>query len=825
MKDGLQMKNARSYVGILLAIMMIGSAVLVPLSGALLGRTGSRLSSADVTVTSLVKFYPGFPKVGDNVTLNATIKNVGDWNATNVTITAIANTTSGSPMNLGTFYLGHDRGKPNLTGKPTSPAYYLEFFWNTSKTGLEVVNGSVYRVTVTASNATDLNASNNTAFVEFTFKPADKKWPYVHDIVVEPSSVTIGSNVTINATFMDNGSLPAPAEPVFFYVDYVPGGTNTDFFNTTVDILDYFDLGNTSLAFEYNTSGLSIGNHTVTVFVPSTGSNMTSANFTVKAVPPPPGKPDLTILELGVTSTSILKGLPLNLSITVKNVGNNVSVATKINVSDTFGLYSTNVSIPAMAAGLESVYHAIIDTAQLSVGSHSLQVWVDRPDLNDEWNETNNTKYIQVFVTSKPDLALSEMRFYENETWEPLLDAAQGTFVKITVHVKNLGQNSSLNGTLLTFYLDNTSSPINSMRPYSSGAGQTSCSPTNGSISLMPYAPGADYQPICIWNTSKVSVGVHKIIVIVDPDNRNVELNESNNRIEGNFTVNAIVYPSDLTLDSMQISSKNITAGDKVTISLVVANKGKGPAQNIDLDANLETTSGQYLKTINHTVLPYMGGNSQQYVNLIWQFAENMQYGTYMVQVILDPNNKIKETNENNNHNETFVKIIEKITYKSDPMITSIDTLPVKPKEDQKVTVTVNLVNTGNKDSRDLSVTLFLDGKKVGQQSLSVLAKGGTTGKMVFNITFTKGGKHWINATLYEGGAQVYTAQPKEVTVKTTASNAFTSTNTILLVLALLLLVAIAVVLLTAGKKKPSEYEDQKEEEEEKVAPAKTEEE
>jgi subtilase family serine protease len=379
-----------------------------------------------------------------------------------------------------------------------------------------------------------------------------------------------------------------------------------------------------------------------------------------------------------------------------------------------------------------------------------------------------------------------------------------------------------LNGTLLTFYLDNTSSPISTKRPFSQSGSQTSCSSSNSTIALMSYAPGADYQPICIWNTSKVSVGVHKIIAIVDTDDSNDELNESNNMMEANFTIKAVIYPPDLALDSMQISSKNITAGDKVTISLVVANKGMGPAQNIDLDANLETTSGQYLKTINHTVLPYMGANSQQYVNLIWQFAENMQYGTYMVQVVLDPSNKIKETNENNNHNETFVKIIEKITYKSDPMITSIDTDPVKPNEDKKFTVTVNLVNKGNKDSRDLSVTLFLDGKKVGEQSLSVLAKGGTTGKMVFNVTINKGGKHWINATLYEGGAQVYTAQPKDVSVKSTTSNAFTSTNTILLVLALLLLVAIAVVLLSAGKKKPSEYED---DEEKKVAPAKVEEE
>jgi subtilase family serine protease len=810
-EEGKNMRYARSCIAVLLVVLMIGSSAAMGLAGAFAG-AHARGTGADITVVSVFRMAPSTPKVGNNVSFNATIKNVGDVNATNVTITITAmNDTLGAPINLGTFHTGHDNGQPNLTGKPSSPPLYFWFYWNTSKTGLEVTAGLAYTVTVTASNKTDANASNNSATCKFNFFPADKKDPHVVDITAAPASVIVGQNVTINGTFNNNGSLQAPAEPVFFYLDYKWGQANKDIFNTTVDLPGMFDIGDpVSVEFQWNTTGATIGNHTVTAIVPSTGSNITTGNITVKPVPPPPGKPDLTILELGVNRTSILQGLPLNLSVTIKNVGNNASIATKVNITDTMTAYTSEFGIPAMTAGQEKVFYQTINTSKLTVAFHNLQVWADRPNINDEWNETNNTKYVKFSVISKPDLVLSEMKFYENSSWSEITTAPQGNFIKITVDVKNMGHNSSKNGTQLLFYLDNTNTPINSLLPYGPGAGQTSCSAKNGTISLLPYAPGSDYNPLCIWNTSAVSVGIHKIIAIVDVTDINDELNESNNMVSANFTLTEVIMPPDLAINSLLLTKTSVSPGDKVRIDLVVENKGQGVAENIDLNAALETTTGVELAAINHTVLPILNPAKPLSLSLVWNFSENLAVGNYMVSVVLDKNHRIHETNENNNENTTPVKVVDRVPVVSNPTITSIET-PEKMTQDKKFTVTVNLVNKGNKDSRDLVLNVFVDGTKVGTQTLSVLGKNGTTTKMEFNVTIKDKGKHWINATLIEGGVIKYTTT-HPVDIKAAQTSGFTSTNTILLILALLLLVAIAVVLMAAGKKKPSEYEDEDEE-------------
>jgi hypothetical protein len=112
--------------------------------------------------------------------------------------------------------------------------------------------------------------------------------------------------------------------------------------------------------------------------------------------------------------------------------------------------------------------------------------------------------------------------------------------------------------------------------------------------------------------------------------------NESNNNVSAPFEVLEVVKPSDLVLESLQVSKTSISPGDRITINLVVANNGEGPAEDIELDATLETVAGKYMRTINHTVLPYMAAGTKQYVNLIWNFSESLAVGNYMVKVVID---------------------------------------------------------------------------------------------------------------------------------------------------------------------------------------------
>jgi len=809
-KDGKDMRISRKSIGIFMALLMIGSCVTVPLGGAFgLGAHSRANSGADMKVVSVVRTSLGTPKVNGNITFEANITNVGDLNATNVTITIKAMNNTIAPIDLGTYYMGHDWGKPNITGKPTSTPYYLDFYWNTSKTGLGVKTLLIYTVEVTAHNYTDLNATNDTAHCNIQFSPADWKEPHVTNISATPKQEFVGQNITINATFMNNGSLPVQNEPVFFYLDYKIGQTNKVIYNTKVNITGIHDVGEVYVEFDWNTKGATLGNHTIRAVVQSTGSNYTTENITVS------GKPDLTILALALNNTTVnitvLRGLPLNLSVTIKNIGNNTSKATLVNVTDTIGTYSASFSIPAMAAGALKVYYFLVNTSKLSIGMHTLQAWVDKLKKNDEWADSNNMKTITFSVTSLPDLAVFDLKFYQADSWVQIAQAHQGDIVKVTVNAKNLGLASSKNNTMLVFYLDNTTNPIKTMEPYSQGAGATSCSQKDGIAYLLPYVPGADYYPLCKWNTTTVSLGVHKIIAVMDPTKMNGDLNSSNNMVSINFTIIPVVRPPDLTIDSIQLSTTSIAAGDKVQISIVVDNKGLGPAGNIDLDARLETMDGTVVSTIEHRVIPFMDAGAKQFMKLFWNFSVPLALGNYKVSVFLDKDGKIKETDEANNELTATVKVIERVVLKSDPMIFSIVTAPAKPTEGKKVKVTVTLINKGNKDARDLRLILYLDKWKVGEQTLALLGKNGSKAPLVFNVTFNTTGKHDINTTLLEEDVIVYSGYSHKVDVQAPSST-FTTTNTILLILALLLLVAIAVVLLAGGKKKPSEYEDEEEE-------------
>lgn len=783
------MRTDRRIIGIGLVVLLVTSVLWIPMG---MADTSSRSPGADVVVEKVLKWAPNYPKIGENVTLNATLDNVGDVNATNVTIIVQAtNDSLAQPIDIGTFHLGSDWGEENITSDGTNNPVYFFFYWNTSHSGLEVVEGLVYTVTVTANNATDDNATNGTASVEFDFKPPDIEDPFVESITATPSEVIVGENVTINTSLRNDGALPVQNGAILFYMDYNWSGANTDIFNTTVD-LEQFNFSATFVEFEWNSTGASIGNHSVTCIIPSNEANLTSENITVVPVPPPPGKPDLAILDGSLNETSVLQGEAVNLTVTVKNVGDETSVASKLNVTDLLGFYTAEVNIPVLDPDAEDVYSIIIDTGQLAVGMHTFQVWVDKPSLNEEWNETNNTMMVTLRVNSKPDLTVSPPEFFLGAPVTPIMKALQGEEVTVLVTVRNIGLNSSLNGTKVELLLGNASDPF-------------------ATKTLLPYAPGALFNVTFDWNTSAVPVGKQVIVVKVDPDDINDELDESNNMAQANFTIEEVPKPPDVTVRSVQLSKRTISAGDRVHINLTVANIGEGVAENIELSAVMENAQGAVVTILNETVVPYLAGGAMQPLGLTWDFSESLSVGNYFVRVSIDPADKIEETDETNNDNVTSIKVVEKVVPYTDILITDIAMKPKKPEKDQKVTITVTLSNRGTKDARDLTVTLFIDDKKEYEGTVTLLGKDNGTATVVFEHKFNEGGAHAVRASVFEGGISQY-SMTEDVSVEKEDAGGIGS-DTILLILVILLVIAIVVTLLAGGRKKPVDEDIEDEEE------------
>jgi subtilase family serine protease len=779
------MKNKR-MTGLVVFLLIIVSLMTTPAS--ISADIESRALGADVVVVEVIKMDPIFPKVGENVTLNATLLNVGGVNATNVTITIEAdNDTLAQPIDLGTYHLGSNWSQPNLTNE--SSPYYFYFYWNTSESGLEVTKDLEYTVTVSARNWTvDENLTNGTNSVAFSFQKADEEIPYVSNLTVDPTEVLVGENVTINATFKNVGELEVLDEPVFFYIDYNWSGTNTDIYNTTVS-MEQYNMNETYVEFEWNTSGYAIGNHTVTVMIPVNGNNTTSENITVNPIPPVL-KPDLTVLSVLANQSSILQGEMLNLSITVKNVGNDTSVDCMVNITDLYGPFTKDFSISAMDPGQEEVHNVTVNTGLLSVGTHTFQTWVDKPNMNEEWNETNNSKPVTFVVTSKSDLTVSVPEVYVGAPSNVITEAYEGSLVTVLVNVKNIGLNSSLNGTIVSFHMDDTSHLM-------------------GNKTLLPYSPSADFNVTLVWNLTGVSPGKHKVMVKVDATDINDELDETNNEASSNFTVLEVIKPPDLTIMDLHLTKTEVAAGDSVNIDMRIVNQGEGPADDFVVRTTLENAGGSTLTTIDETTLPYLAGDAQQFLSLTWNLSEALQEGNYTVKVVIDPDGQVVETEEGNNENSTTIKIIKKVIPETDLSVTTIAVVPKEPKQNEKATITVTVQNTGTKDARNFVVTLYVDDKKVDEEPVDFLAQGGASKAVTFNYTFKEGGDFTLKATVTEGSVIQYTLE-QDVKVEEEGGFALGGT-TVLLILILLLIVAIIVVFAAGGKKKKSPEDEEME--------------
>ena len=767
-----------------MVLLLLGSSILVPMSQAVTGATtlppGPR--PTDVAVERVNLTALGDPNVGDNVTFNTTIRNMGDANATNVTITINAtNETLSINIPLGTYHLGSDYGLPNLTGGPLGHPYILDFYWNTSELGKGVTVGQTYVINVTAINATDYSKHHKSALLNVTFYSADT-WPVITEVEAAVDSVLLGKNVTINAIVKNLGSEKALNETVQLYVDFIPGVSKDPACNASVDLPDHYNGTAVPVSFEWNTSGTTLGNHTITVLAPRTGSNMTTSNISVLTTPPPVLKPDLEVLNLGLSASSALKGEPLNLSIIIKNLGNETSKAAKVTINDTIGEIAQDFDIAALAPSEEKLTNVTFNTSNLSAGVHLLTVRVDKEAANKDWNASNNLMNISLTMISKPDLLLSSVKFYQGTSSTAVTKVTQGMAVKIKVTIKNQGTNSSLNGTMLAFYFDNTSVMI-----------------CNNSLNLL--SAGSSNTSICAWNTTGLTLGLHKVLLVVDPGTANDDLNWTNNELSSNFTILAIVKLPDPAVTNLTVSNTTVSSGDKVSIMIVVANLGPGVATNTTLAVQFQTRMGGLAKTIDQRIIASMDPGTTKQVDLTWTVPANLTAGDYTITAIVNANMRTNEINRSNDQLSIPVKLFIRHVPTTDPVLTAIKIDPVKPLVGKNIQVTVMVQNRGDKDAKDLIVHLYVDDQDVSNKALTFLGTNGSSAQLVFNLTIKTAGVHWINATLREASI-ARSNYTKLIDLAEAPGSAYQTSDSLLLVLAGIMLVALVVGLVVAGGSK-----------------------
>lgn len=166
-------------------------------------------------------------------------------------------------------------------------------------------------------------------------------------------------------------------------------------------------------------------------------------------------------------------------------------------------------------------------------GAHTIKVEVDSDKRISESNENNNVRNYSFSWTGLPDLKIT------NVSVDPL-DTESGKPVKIKFNLENKGNANAASPTV-SIFLNGT---ISKTLPFT-GIFQPGGTSSSGEFSIVP------------------SGGINEIKIVVDPDNKIVECDESNN-----ISISYVTCPKlETKIKNIKIDSDYAQPGNKITIS------------------------------------------------------------------------------------------------------------------------------------------------------------------------------------------------------------------------------------------------------------------
>ena len=170
----------------------------------------------------------------------------------------------------------------------------------------------------------------------------------------------------------------------------------------------------------------------------------------------------------------------------------------------------------------------------------------------------------------------------------------------------------------------------------------------------------------------------------------------------------------DLKIISIDYYPKKPLEDDNVTINIKISNQGNRKICNEFKISLLIDDSIYEIKTIEGNLYP------KDVLEIEFK-PFKLGYKCKNIKIILDNENLIKESNENNNELTTQICSESK---KPDLIVDSISYSPSQPKEGDNVTITAKIKNQGEANANNFYTTLEIDGIKHDTKSISSLSPG-----------------------------------------------------------------------------------------------------
>jgi parallel beta-helix repeat protein len=321
-------------------------------------------------------------------------------------------------------------------------------------------------------------------------------------------------------------------------------------------------------------------------------------------------------------------------------------------------------------------------------GWHTIKVMIDPENTTGEPSEArhNNEASRNIYVyPSLPDLTPTSIDFSDST---PSVNQT----ISISANVQNIG-GTQANHVLVSFYDDDQL------------IGNTT----------IPWIPEKGESRTASINYSFPTSGWHIINATVDVVKNITEAEEGNNW--GTERIYVHLPSADLALSSSDITFSNSTptVGDTINIYATVHNIGETDAYNVTVEFFDEDT-----RIASPITIPRINASAQETVDVSWNATLD---GWHRIKVVVDGNNTIPESNENNNMATRYIYVSLEVgadLYMDQTLLHSEDIIfsNTCPALGENVTIYATVHNIGEVIAQNVTVIFYVDDVQLGSPKI-----------------------------------------------------------------------------------------------------------
>jgi subtilase family serine protease len=408
--------------------------------------------------------------------------------------------------------------------------------------------------------------------------------------------------------------------------------------------------------------------------------------------------PDLVITQNNITfpQSAYVANVSGTINARIVNIGRVDASGVTISFYDDGVLFATN-TIPTIPRYGGSVTTSAPITP-LYRGTHSITVKVDVDNSIQETNELNNQASRNLYVyPDMPDFTPSYISYSDSTPYD-------GQQVTVNAGIRNIGGIDS--ATSVSFYLDGI---------------------LKNTVAIS--VQGRNGNTVASFPMTFTNVGTHQVRVVVDEAGTVQESDEGNNQSTSSIYVHA--PQPDLKADDIFLNISSPVSGDSVLVTGIFSNNGETSANNVI--ANLYVSG----LLVNTTTIPTLSAGSLQTITWVWSPISN---GYFDIQLSVDPQNTIAESNEYNNlRTETYYVY----PAQSDPYPLSLASTPSIAEIGYPVIINAVIKNKGGISTGAMTVKLYDNDSEIFSTSITVPGKDGTA-PVSTSYAFASSGTHTI---------------------------------------------------------------------------------